>query len=201
MTAPADTDKPDADRLPETNLPAERDPVTVAVPRFFAKQAEDSLRRLLPPACADQLVFGTEEAPVLSVRCRGETRTFPAPVRLGETADFILRRLESPLPGPEREIALGALRFFPAEEKVETGGKTVRLTEKERDILCRLLENRGRTVSRRELLDAVWGFAAGVETHTLETHIYRLRGKIEADPARPAIILTEENGYRIGGES
>ncbi len=74
---------------------------------------------------------------------------------------------------------------------------TVRLTEKETAILTFLHENKNRTVARQELLDAVWGYAEGVETHTLETHIYRLRQKIEKDAANPKILLTEENGYRL----
>lgn len=75
-------------------------------------------------------------------------------------------------------------------------GTVLRLTEKERDILVTLHECGG-VMERAVLLEAVWGYVADVETHTLETHIYRLRQKIEHDPARPVLLLTEDNGYRL----
>lgn len=76
-------------------------------------------------------------------------------------------------------------------------GESVRLTEKEKDILILLFEHTGQSVSRDMLLQNVWAYAEGVETHTLETHIYRLRQKIEQDPATPDILLTTETGYRL----
>lgn len=77
-----------------------------------------------------------------------------------------------------------------------TGNETeIKLTEKETAILSYLLENLGRTVTRKELLTAIWEYAENVETHTLETHIYRLRQKIEGNPSEPRILLTSENGY------
>ena len=52
-------------------------------------------------------------------------------------------------------------------------------------------------MSRETLLGEVWGYNAGVNTHTLETHIYRLRQKMEKDPAAAAILVTEAGGYRL----
>lgn len=77
------------------------------------------------------------------------------------------------------------------------GREPVRLTEKEVAILCRLKEAKGAPVSREELLNEVWSYADGVQTHTLETHIYRLRQKIEVDSANPLILITTEEGYAI----
>jgi hypothetical protein len=77
------------------------------------------------------------------------------------------------------------------------GREPVRLTEKEAAVLS-YLHGRGEAgASREDLLENVWSYADGVETHTLETHIYRLRQKIEKDPARPTVLLTTENGYRL----
>ena len=73
----------------------------------------------------------------------------------------------------------------------------LKLTDKERDILLTLIGAGGQPVTRQALLDEVWAYAPGVETHTLETHIYRLRQKIEADPADPRIVLTDDAGYKI----
>lgn len=73
----------------------------------------------------------------------------------------------------------------------------IKLTEKERDILALLGKNPLERVERQSLLDQVWGYVDGLETHTLETHIYRLRQKIEIDPSEPKILLTDENGYKI----
>lgn len=76
-------------------------------------------------------------------------------------------------------------------------GIDVRLTDKESGILSFLAKKQGVTVSRPELLQAVWQYAEGLETHTLETHIYRLRQKIERDPSKPVLLITDEKGYRL----
>ena len=73
----------------------------------------------------------------------------------------------------------------------------MRLTEKETAILKFLLRAGDEPVSRDVLLNDVWGYHADVTTHTLETHIYRLRQKIEADPANAQLLVTEGGGYRL----
>jgi len=78
----------------------------------------------------------------------------------------------------------------------ETERKT-RLTEKETSILKYLLRAKGKAVGRTELLNEVWGYNSNVTTHTLETHVYRLRQKIELNPSDPKLLLTEPGGYRL----
>lgn len=73
----------------------------------------------------------------------------------------------------------------------------IRLTEKETAILKYLYQAEGEAVERETLLEKVWGYNSGVTTHTLETHIYRLRQKIEKDPANAQILLTTQGGYRL----
>ena len=65
------------------------------------------------------------------------------------------------------------------------------------DILKFLYRNANRVVSRQTLLDEVWGYNAGVTTHTLETHVYRLRQKIEVDPTNCRLLMTAPGGYRL----
>lgn len=74
-----------------------------------------------------------------------------------------------------------------------------RLTEKEAAILAHLARANGAPVSRAELLAQVWGYGPSVSTRTLETHIHRLRRKIEGDPAQPRRLLTAAGGYRLAG--
>jgi DNA-binding response OmpR family regulator len=76
-------------------------------------------------------------------------------------------------------------------------GATIILTEKERDILLRLHREKGRPLDRKALLGDIWGYASVIETHTLETHIYRLRQKLENDPSAPQVLMTEGSGYLL----
>ncbi|HMT14006.1 MAG TPA: winged helix-turn-helix domain-containing protein, partial [Aestuariivirga sp.] len=93
---------------------------------------------------------------------------------------------------------IGPYQFRPANKlMVAEDGRKVRLTEKEAAILKFLYRSGAQTVGRDILLHDVWGYNAGVSTHTLETHIYRLRQKIERDPARAEILVTENGGYRL----
>ena len=93
---------------------------------------------------------------------------------------------------------LGAYEFRPAAKMlVDEKARKIRLTEKETNILKYLYRAGEKTVSREELLAEVWGYNAGVATHTLETHVYRLRQKIEPDPANARLLLTEQGGYKL----
>lgn len=76
-------------------------------------------------------------------------------------------------------------------------GFGARLTEKEAAILERLAQARGAVISKSALLADVWGYGPNVSTRTLETHVHRLRRKIETDPSRPRRLLTEDGGYRL----
>jgi len=93
---------------------------------------------------------------------------------------------------------LGPYEFRPAAKLlVDEKQKKIRLTEKETSILKYLYRAGEKPVARDELLAEVWGYNAGVTTHTLETHVYRLRQKIEPDPANAKLLLTEAGGYRL----
>ena len=95
-----------------------------------------------------------------------------------------------------RRCGSGPIPSIPAAKLLQADGRKVRLTEKETNILKFLHASAG-TVPRDILLHEVWGYGPAVATHTLETHIYRLRKKIEQDPAKAQILLTEGGGYRL----
>jgi len=96
-------------------------------------------------------------------------------------------------------FTIGPYTFRPGAKLLldPSGRKKVRLTEKETAILKYLYRAGDQAIARDTLLGEVWGYNAGVTTHTLETHVYRLRQKIERDPARAEILVTEPGGYRL----
>lgn len=137
---------------------------------------------------------GISDGEILLRHENNEIRRFSVPVRIGHILDAIytLKNRKAMSTG----FKVGAYLFSSDTLDIvhENSGETVRLTEKERDILVFLHEN-GEAVSRDVLLKAVWGYADTVETHTIETHIYRLRQKIEDDPASPKVLITSDEGY------
>ena len=95
-------------------------------------------------------------------------------------------------------FAIGPYTFRPSSKLlVNPQGSKVRLTEKETAILRYLYRAGQKAVPRETLLQEVWGYNSGVTTHTLETHIYRLRQKVEKDAANPAILVTDAGGYKL----
>jgi DNA-binding response OmpR family regulator len=93
---------------------------------------------------------------------------------------------------------IGPYEFRPAAKLlVDDKQKKIRLTEKETSILRYLYRVGPKAAAREELLSEVWGYNAGVTTHTLETHVYRLRQKIEPDPSSAKLLITEAGGYRL----
>lgn len=121
------------------------------------------------------------------------------PFRLG----VLLARLRAQLRLFEQTedavFAIGPYSFRPAGKLLldEAKNRKIRLTEKETAILKYLYRAGGAVVGRDTLLGEVWGYNAAVTTHTLETHVYRLRQKIERDPSNAEILVTEPGGYRL----
>jgi DNA-binding response OmpR family regulator len=115
----------------------------------------------------------------------------------------LLARLRAHLRQHEKSddaiFVIGPYKFQPAAKMLlaDDGKKKIRLTEKETAILKYLYRVGNRTVARETLLGEVWGYNAAVTTHTLETHVYRLRQKIEPDPDKVRLLMTEPGGYRL----
>ena len=93
---------------------------------------------------------------------------------------------------------IGNYVFKPNSKILESNENgSIRLTEKENNILKFLYKNLGNVIRRETLLHEVWGYNSKVTTHTLETHIYRLRQKIEDDPSNACFLITEPGGYKL----
>lgn len=121
------------------------------------------------------------------------------PFKLG----VLLARLRAQLRQHEHSedavLTIGPFSFKPSDKVLvhSESGRKIRLTEKESQILRYLYRAGERPVSRETLLGEVWGYNAAVTTHTLETHVYRLRQKIEENPSQAALLITEGGGYRL----
>lgn len=121
------------------------------------------------------------------------------PFRLG----VLLARLRAQLRQHEQSedavFTVGPYTFQPSAKILvdDEANRKIRLTEKETAILKYLYRSGDKAIGRDQLLGEVWGYNAGVTTHTLETHVYRLRQKIERDPSHAEILITEPGGYRL----
>ena len=155
-----------------------RDGNTTPIIMLTGADAEADVVRGLD-AGANDYVAKPFRLPELLARVRAQLRTFDN----SEAAVFNL--------GPFQFRPSARLLLDPARNR------KVRLTDKECRILKYMLRANGAPVDRATLLADIWGFNSGVDTHTLETHIYRLRQKIEADPSNPQLLLTDRGAYRL----
>lgn len=124
------------------------------------------------------------------------TKPFKFPVLLARVRAQLRQHEQS----EDAIFTLGPYTFKPSAKMLITEDeKKIRLTEKETNILKFLYRSTEGVVPRDVLLHEVWGYNAGVTTHTLETHIYRLRQKIEPNPSKARLLVTEAGGYRLNG--
>jgi len=117
----------------------------------------------------------------------------------------VYHRLSSTVPAKERdessdEIVVGNLVIDQKRHEIRIDDKVLKLKPKEMDLLCYLVENRGRAVSRETILEKVWGWDYYGGSRTVDVHIRWLRSKIEVDPAKPTRLVTVPGlGYRFEG--
>ena len=151
--------------------------------------------------------------PVLILSARGEEIDKVRGLRLGADdyvskpfglmellarVEAILRRGGHAATEPAGPIRIGSLEICPRSRSVMRDGELVDLTPKEFDLLLELVRRDGAVVSRVDLMKTVWGHASTIVSRTVDTHVAELRRKLEADPARPALILTvRKAGYRL----
>ena len=148
------------------------------------------------------LTGANEETDVVRGLNSGASDYIAKPFRASE----LLARLRAQLRIFERSeeavFPVGPYTFRPAKKLLQDVAKNrrIRLTDKETAVL-KFLYRSDSAVNRQILMHEVWGYNSTVTTHTLETHIYRLRQKIEADPANPSLLVTESGGYRLRPET
>jgi DNA-binding response OmpR family regulator len=160
--------------------------------------------------CQDMRAAGIGVPIIMLTAVGGETDTIKGldlgandyitkPFRLGELLARMRAHLRQHELSEDAVLAIGPYVFKPAMKMLldEATRKKIRLTEKEAAILKYLYRAGARAVGRETLLGEVWGYNAGVTTHTLETHVYRLRQKIEKDPSKAEILVTDQGGYRL----
>jgi DNA-binding response OmpR family regulator len=125
------------------------------------------------------------------------------PFRLAELLARLRAQLRIFENSEDAVFVIGPYVFHPSSKTLQDHERAsrIRLTEKEAAILKYLYRAGARPVPRQVLLNEVWGYNATVTTHTLETHIYRLRQKIEADPSNAQLLITESGGYRLCGSA
>jgi DNA-binding response OmpR family regulator len=120
------------------------------------------------------------------------------PFRFGVLLARIRAHLRQHEQSEDAVFKIGPYTFKPASKLlIRDDTRKIRLTEKETAIIKFLYRAGEQVIGRDVLLHDVWGYNAGVTTHTLETHIYRLRQKIERNPAHAEILVTESGGYKL----
>jgi len=171
----------------------------VGLPDVDGRDLCRSMRRLGVTVPIVMLTAADSEGDTVQGLEAGANDYVTKPFRLS----VLLARLRAHLRQSEHRddatFAIGPYTFRPGAKLMTdaSGRKKVRLTEKETAILRYLYHAGDRAIGRDTLLGEVWGYNAGVTTHTLETHVYRLRQKIERDPTKAEILVTEPGGYRL----
>ena len=114
---------------------------------------------------------------------------------INESTKFVLAKISG---SSDVSYRIGPFVFFPEKKVIKFDDQTnIELTEKEVSILKCLLSHGEEPVDRKKLLKQVWNYNLDVTTHTLESHIYRLRQKLETDPSIPRLIISEGGGFKI----
>lgn len=145
------------------------------------------------------LTGNTTEEDIVDGLNSGANDYVAKPFRTSELMARVQAQLRAFDTSEDAVFTIGPFLFRPSAKMLLTHDRhqRIRLTSKEVAILKFLYRAGGDVVSRQVLLNEVWGYNAGVTTHTLETHIYRLRQKIETDPNNCKLLLTAPGGYRL----
>ena len=145
------------------------------------------------------LTGSDDESDVVRGLDSGANDYIAKPFRLAELLARLRAQMRIFENSEDAVFSIGPYMFRPSAKLLQdmARNRRIRLTEKEAAILKFLYRAGTRPVARQVLLNEVWGYNAAVTTHTLETHIYRLRQKIEPDPSNARLLVTEGGGYRL----
>lgn len=154
----------------------------------------DSVCSLLIKNKADSPIIDlTDEVKTEDVSTNGNVYRLPKPYHLSELFSLLERCIQKT--GENRKLVmLGQWQFDAIAQELCRGKKVISLTEKETSIIQLLYDAQPNAVDKKELLEQVWGYSEAVDTHTLETHIYRLRQKFGDDKG---VIATGDKGYML----
>ena len=170
----------------------------VGLPDLDGREVCKMMRRQGVAAPVIMLTAADTDADTILGLDAGANDYVTKPFKLNVLLARIRAHLRQHIQSEDAVFTVGPYTFKPgAKLLVDDAGKKVRLTEKETQILKYLYRQGQQVVPRDTLLREVWGYNAGVTTHTLETHIYRLRQKIEQDPANAELLVTGPGGYRL----
>ncbi|MEX2648687.1 MAG: response regulator transcription factor [Alphaproteobacteria bacterium] len=171
----------------------------VGLPDMDGRELCRALRRAGHKMPVIMLTAAEGEADTILGLDSGANDYVTKPFKLGVLLARIRAQLRTHEQSEDAVFAIGPYSFRPGQKLLVHGdkGRKIRLTEKETAILRFMLRAGAEPVGRDVLLDQVWGYNASVTTHTLETHIYRLRQKIEPDPTKATLLVTEPGGYRL----
>jgi DNA-binding response OmpR family regulator len=170
----------------------------VGLPDMDGREAVKLLRKGGFKAPVIMLTGHTTDADAILGLESGANDYVAKPFRFAVLLARIRAQLRAHEQSEDAVFAVGHYTFKPAQKMlVDGGGQKVRLTEKETSIIKYLYRAEQRIVRRDELLEQVWGYNSGVTTHTLETHIYRLRQKIEKNPSEAKLLVTDGGGYKL----
>ena len=170
----------------------------VGLPDMDGREAVKQLRRNGFKAPIVMLTGNTTDSDQILGLDAGANDYIAKPFKFAVLLARIRAQLRQHEQSEDAVFTIGHYTFKPAAKLLlDEKGNKVRLTEKETSILKYLYRAGEKVVSREVLLHEVWGYNAGVTTHTLETHIYRLRQKIEKDPSSAELLVTETGGYKL----
>ena len=168
------------------------------LPDMNGREASRAIRAEGVNAPIIMLTAAGSDADTISGLEAGASDYVTKPFKIGLLLARISAQLRAHENSEDATFAIGPYSFQPANKVlIDEKGKRLRLTDKEASILKYLYRAGDKAVARETLLAEVWGYNAGVTTHTLETHVYRLRQKIEPDPTHARLLLTEGGGYRL----
>lgn len=174
----------------------------VGLPDMDGRDVCKLIRRMKVSAPVIMLTAADSDADTILGLDSGANDYITKPFRLGVLMARLRAQLRQHENSDEALFVIGPYTFRPAAKMLidAAADRRIRLTEKETAILKFLYRAAGKAVARDTLLHEVWGYNAQVTTHTLETHVYRLRQKIEPMPANASLLLTEPGGYRLAVE-